>query len=242
MAMFWLLLVFIIHVICPQQSSANVLIKRQRHHAPGQSGAERNGETEHMMQHIHKKHRVRHKQAPQPYESHQEDVYSAVDNDVADDYFSAMMDSGDDDDSSSSDSSDGKLSDKSQLTAFGLSLMFGVLGAGRFYVGDIGLATVKLLIFLVVYCASCCGATLGGGFAYIKTLMPSSTTSSGGSVESGAAMAADAGLNVCAALTACLACCSFPAMSIWYIVDVVLFAFNYIPDANGLPLNWKTVP
>merc|ERR1712154_408119 len=50
----------------------------------------------------------------------------------------------------------GKYSEKSQLTAFLLSLFIGpITGAGRFYVGDYAEGIIKLLLPIVLICA--CG-------------------------------------------------------------------------------------
>eukprot|EP01083_Nonionella_stella_P200865 735208_1 len=69
-------------------------------------------------------------------------------------YFSGMMqmmDSMDDDDDD--DVSDDKYSDKKQVIAFVLSLCLGGVGAGRFYIGDYGLASLKLIFGLILCCS-----------------------------------------------------------------------------------------
>eukprot|EP01084_Bolivina_argentea_P317248 550037_1 len=53
---------------------------------------------------------------------------------------------------------------KSQMTAFLLSLILGGFGAGRFYVGDYSLGVAKLLVFIMWCCAPCismCCAVVG---------------------------------------------------------------------------------
>ena len=65
---------------------------------------------------------------------------------MMDDSFDSM-DDGDDDDT--------KYSDKEQLVALLLSIFLGGAGGGRFYVGDYGLASGKLILCVLLICAPC---------------------------------------------------------------------------------------
>eukprot|EP01084_Bolivina_argentea_P053476 98185_1 len=97
---------------------------------------------------------------------------------------------------------------KSQLTAFLLSVFLGGVGAGRFYVGDIGSGVVLLSLIIVGCCYGC--------FAIVQT--------SDNDLYSYLIV----GEGV---IPACLC-----ANVLWVVIDSVLFAVNKIPDENGVQL------
>ena len=66
---------------------------------------------------------------------------------VSQNHHSGLMVDGDDMDTDSmEDDDDTKYSEKSQETALLLSILLGGYGGGRFYVGDYGLASAKLIL------------------------------------------------------------------------------------------------
>mmetsp|Transcript_75535 Transcript_75535/g.120135 ORF Transcript_75535/g.120135 Transcript_75535/m.120135 type:complete len:245 (+) Transcript_75535:17-751(+) len=97
---------------------------------------------------------------------------------------------------------------KYQMNAFLLSLFLGGFGAGRYYVGDYVLATVKLLLIFV------------GCYIACITMMSGYGTD-------------NSSLLVCGY---CVLFCSACTLGVWVIVDIVLFACNDIPDGNGVAL------
>ena len=95
---------------------------------------------------------------------------------------------------------------KSQTTAFLLSLFLGEFGAGRYYVGDWKTATIK---FIGLFGIACC-CSIGCYMAFP---------------------------DMAAVAIPVNACCFGCALTIWMIVDIVLFALNRIPDENGVQLH-----
>ena len=98
---------------------------------------------------------------------------------------------------------------KYQMNAFLLSLFLGEFGAGRFYVGDYVLGTIKLLLIFIGCCIACIAMMTGAG------------------TESGA----------CMILGYCVLFCSACGLGVWCFVDIILFAINLIPDENGVQLS-----
>ena len=97
---------------------------------------------------------------------------------------------------------------KYQMNAFLLSLFLGEFGAGRFYVGDYLLGSIKLCLIFIGCCLACC--SIMGSYA------------------------ADNGVLLMVGY--CTLFCSACGLGIWCIVDIILFAINDIPDQNGAQL------
>ena len=114
---------------------------------------------------------------------------------------------------------------KSQLTALLLSLFLGQFGAGRFYVGDTVLGTIKLLLILMGCCLTCiCSLCIAPclGYEGMKISTDINDHKEGGLFA------------LCCGVIPFV--CSSCALSIWWIVDIILFATNSIKDGNGVDL------
>ena len=98
---------------------------------------------------------------------------------------------------------------KYQMNAFLLSLFLGEFGAGRFYVGDYVLGAIKLCLIFIGCCIACC--FIMGSYA----------------AENGVLMV----------IGYCGLFCSACGLGVWFIVDIILFAINDIPDQNGVELS-----
>ena len=105
-------------------------------------------------------------------------------------------------------------SDKSQLTAFLLSLFLGGLGAGRLYAGDIDGGLLKLFVFLFIIIL-----TIIIMSCWIK---PEWSDRFGGEGP--------------ILIMLCIYCVALFGLIINVLIDIMLFAINDIPDQNGLPL------
>lgn len=128
------------------------------------------------------------------------------------DYYMHILNDDDDYDSISREMY--QYSDKSQQTAFLLSLFLGSMGAGRFYCGDIDGAILKLLVFLLIIILT---------FMIISCyLKPEWSDRLGGEGP--------------ILLIICIYCVLFFGLIINILVDIILFAMNAIPDEDGLPL------
>lgn len=103
---------------------------------------------------------------------------------------------------------------KTQLGAFLFSFFLGYLGAGRLYVGDLTLGLIKLFVpmtLTVVSCILLCiGCSEGSGEGLIKECM--------------------------FVITYSLVAISSMGVFCWWLVDVILFGLNAIPDGNGIGL------
>eukprot|EP01084_Bolivina_argentea_P202632 346186_1 len=135
-------------------------------------------------------------------------------------YFSGIMQI--DDPVSDSISTDAEAhSDKEQLIAFLLSLTLGCVGAGRFYIGDYGFGSLKLILNLLVlvgpFIALCC----------ILAHILNADTRRQSRFD-----------DIFGVFGMCLPCYLLMVVStmIWLIVDIVKFALNDIPDGDGLTL------
>eukprot|EP01084_Bolivina_argentea_P052459 96375_1 len=138
---------------------------------------------------------------------------------------------GDDESDDESDDGDnhGEYSEKEQLTAFLLSFFLGGVGAGRFYVGDYAVASIKLCLPLIICVVVCIVACVTGCLGVSETL------DSGGSGDDGVTGLFEklsGGAGIGAAISSC-GCC---AWQIWWLVDWILFAMNEIPDSQGKTL------
>jgi len=102
---------------------------------------------------------------------------------------------------------------KQQYIAILLSWFLGYTGAGRFYVGDNWNGSIKLALFLFPCLVSCCSGIMAAGKRGGNKSMPIWCYPFG-------------------ALSAC-GCC---ALSVWVMADIMLFAMNQIPDAEGRTL------
>ena len=109
-------------------------------------------------------------------------------------------------------------------------IYLGGFGAGRFYVGDYALASVKLCLI----CISCCIACIVGALAAntgLDELNEARADEADGFFESlKQKMTGELGIGAC--ITSC-GCC---AWYLWIIVDWFLFGLNQIPDAQGKTL------
>jgi len=99
---------------------------------------------------------------------------------------------------------------KQQLVYFLLELLLN-MGAGHFYAGNTGLGVAKLIVVLLPCLALCIGGCMGlvGG---------------------------EKGMTGGMALGSCLAITSVCAISIWWLVDVIMIATGNYTDGNGVPL------
>ena len=128
---------------------------------------------------------------------------------------------------------DGIYSDKYQLTAFLLSLFLGQFGAGRFYIGDVTVGSVKLFLPLMVCLFSC-------GIARVIAEATGVGVTRGGmrTSEGRENLTRDGG--ICGWIAVILTSCLYPvgicAWWIWWLVDWILFAMNRIPDKYGRTL------
>jgi len=147
-----------------------------------------------------------------------------------DDYFDGDSDTDTDGDEEESEEGDETYSEKEQLTAFLLSFFLGGLGAGRFYVGDYALGSVKLCLI----CITCCVGMIAGWIAMAT-----------GNEQLNDATVEEAD-NFCErmmqkmtgklGLPACIGGCGCCAWYLWVIVDWFMFGLNKIPDADGKTL------
>jgi len=144
------------------------------------------------------------------------------DGDVADDADDGEQEDDDEETEDSSDSN-GAYSEKEQLTAFLLSFFLGGVGAGRFYVGDYAIASLKLCLPLIALCVAC----VVGCFLNEGADDGSSDNSPSGFLQR---------LTGSAGVGAAIASCGCCAWQIWWLVDWILFAMNEIPDAEGKTL------
>ena len=159
----------------------------------------------------------------------------------ANDYFDGDTDTNTGGDDSEEDDTE-KYSDKEQLVAFLLSLFFGQLAVGRFYVGDYKLAIIKLLLpcmscilFCIVGCFLkcinwCCGYDDDGPVRL--DLNENNEDSVLERLKS--KLCGDGGLG--AMLAGFIPSCASCAQAIWIVVDWFLFGFNQIPDGDGKTL------
>ena len=117
-----------------------------------------------------------------------------------------------------------KYSDKSQIMAYSLSVIFGGFAAGRFYVGYYELAIVKLILSIIFFCGFCtCICCLCRWWAITtevdREFKPYHYW----------------------------CCFGWILISIayitWWLADGIMFARNEIEDpSNGLPLKpWKCI-
>ena len=156
---------------------------------------------------------------------------------------------------SGSSEMEGGYSDKEQLTAFLLSFFLGMniyqnihkicmiqestyhinvylggVGAGRFYVEDYAVASIKLclplIVCIVVAIVGCLLATTGNE----SLNEPSEPAADGILAGQLQKLMGGAGIGMC--ISSC-GCC---AWLIWWLVDWILFAVNEIPDADGKEL------
>lgn len=105
-----------------------------------------------------------------------------------------------------------------------LHALFGSLGVGHFYIGNVALAMGQFSLTIIIPCGStyliyivfailaCCSVVEGEGRS-MKIC--------------GVSMGLVIGV---------FALLSVLAMSVWWIVDIFLFAFNYYRDGNGIAL------
>ena len=102
-----------------------------------------------------------------------------------------------------------------------------IFGAGRFYIGEYIGASFKLILFILIYCIT--GPVIFCGFginALVNMLRPGES-----------AMAINPSTIVQASIGACCCCICFIFLTIWWIIDIILFGINEIPDGNGYTLN-----
>jgi len=102
---------------------------------------------------------------------------------------------------------------KQQYIAILLSWFLGYTGAGRFYVGDNMNGSIKLALFLFPCLVSCCTMMMTVG-------------KRGGNASPPMWCAPFVALSTCG-------CC---ALTVWVMVDIMLFAMNQIPDGEGRTL------
>ena len=107
---------------------------------------------------------------------------------------------------------------KEQLTALLLSVFVGALGAGRFYVGDYLMGSLKLVLSIALCTATCYATTL-----------------------TKAKMSREIDRNSKTKWRYFFAFCAYCLMWIawlaWLVADVVLFALNVVHDEDGKELN-----
>lgn len=99
---------------------------------------------------------------------------------------------------------------KQQLIAWLLQFFVGVVGAGHFYAGNIGLAVAQLVLCF-------------GGLP-LACLLPCIL------------VACDVKEDTSKAFIACIYGLMSCAVGIWWLVDVILFGTNYYKDGNNYPL------
>ena len=127
-----------------------------------------------------------------------------------------------------------EASDKSQLTALLLSLFLGQLGAGRFYVGDVGLGSAKLLLTLGPCFLGCFACVYMGCSAAALTACFSKSGDGASAQQDGDAETVCVGCTtIGVGCLLCLACLVPFAIMGWWIADVVMFASNDILDGDG---------
>ena len=199
-----ILILFFALISCIFGRQPNALIRRE-HGYPQYANNNLNGHQRHDDKNIlDNKHRVPYKHPVRQ---------SKYDEDEDEYQFSGMIDyenMGEDnyDDLGDDDEDEEKYSDKKQLVALLLCLFVGGFGGGRFYIGDYGVATVKLMLTLSLFIVPCF-------LLYI-----------GCCCQNGAVLAMPV---VC---YGCIGCAIF----IFQLTDIILFAINDIPDGNGLTL------
>jgi len=119
---------------------------------------------------------------------------------------------------------------KSQMTAFLLTLFLGEFGAGRFYVGQTVTAVIKLLLIVCGCCLTCVCSLCVAPCLGLESGMTTST-SLGDHFDSDKGALGMVFAIFCGTVPFI---CSSCALSIWCIVDIILFATNSVPDANGV--------
>ena len=113
-----------------------------------------------------------------------------------------------------------------------IMIYLGGFGAGRFYVRDYVIASVKLCLLYITCCISCMcivGCILdktGNEDLNRNTAQPTDNMIE----EWKQKLTGEQGI------TACIGCCGCCAWFVWVIVDWFLFGLNVIPDAEGKTL------
>ena len=116
-----------------------------------------------------------------------------------------------------------KFSNKSQITAYFLSVVFGGLAAGRFYVGYYELGVLKLICAIIALCGLCtCLCSMCNWWT--ASTVPRQ-------------------YRPCHYWCCCCWILILIIFIAWWIADGIMFARNEIPDPdNGLPLHpWRCV-
>lgn len=99
---------------------------------------------------------------------------------------------------------------KKQLTAFILQVFVGAIGVSHFYIGQVLIGVIKILLIFL----PCCMCSAVWNSATSDTDPKACVVGGGG----------------------CLTVLCSLAVSIWWIVDIVLFALNNYKDKNGIEL------
>ena len=113
-----------------------------------------------------------------------------------------------------SDISETKYSDKKQLTAFLLSFLGG-FGAGKFYVGDNGVGSIKLIFTMCLCCTFC--------ICFFVTKSASFSSTNGDIVgREGTNQLIFRPYVGTKGISTLIACCGLSAVGCWWLYDVVL--------------------
>ena len=122
---------------------------------------------------------------------------------------------------------------KSQLTAFLLALFLGEFGAGRFYVGQASTAVFKFLLIYYACCLNCVCSRYFAARLGLESPMKFGTDISDHVIYSDTPLSGMI-FGLCCGVWPFM--CASCALTIWCIVDIILFATNSIPDGNGVYL------
>eukprot|EP01084_Bolivina_argentea_P040280 74446_1 len=109
-----------------------------------------------------------------------------------------------------------KYSHRRQWAAFLLSLCLGSFGAGRFYTGHYITACLKLILYLCLVIGPC---------VILCCFLPGIMRNDSINHDQSSVV-----------IGLCLYVCIVIAMSLWIIIDIILFASNDITDGYGLTL------
>jgi len=107
---------------------------------------------------------------------------------------------------------------KNQLIAFLLQFFIGAVGAGRFYLGYIGIGVGQLVLSLLVCCLPGC-------------MIICSLCTKGGVEKSMAALGGVFAYFGCVVL-----CLGISGIMVWWLYDLVIIGTNAVTDFNGVAL------
>jgi len=108
---------------------------------------------------------------------------------------------------------------RSQLVAFLLHFFLGTLGAGEFYLGNMGIASGQLVLLLGPILISCCLCCLYG----MSTIVERDTNTTAGIVG---------------IFSSCIACTISIAVFAWWLVDCIYIGLGIRLDGNGQKMDY----